>query len=267
VPYVSANGINIFYEVRGKGHPLILLMGLGADGAAWEVHVAEFEKYFSCYLIDNRGAGKTDKPEGPYDTVTMANDVLGLMDALNIEHAHINGCSLGGMIAQEIALTAPQRTDAIVLTASMAKLDNYGISLLRSYLYANEHYPRRQFRQFVNLTVYSRHYFNSYGEMLVQKEDAAVRNPTPQPEFAYRAQIEAILAHDSVARLSHIKNPCLVYTGDSDFLSPVEHADWMAQTLPKGELCVMEDRGHVFHFEEAERYNRKVVDFLLQQKI
>src|SRR6185369_250818 len=95
MPNVTANGIKLHYEERGQGEPLILLMGLGAPGSKWAEHVAAYEQHFRCFLIDNRGAGESDKPTGPYTTRMMAHDTAGLMQALGIQNARVAGLSMG----------------------------------------------------------------------------------------------------------------------------------------------------------------------------
>ena len=113
MPTVTTNGIQMYYDERGSGEPLICIMGVTAPGGVWEAHAAEWSKHFRCILGDNRGVGLTDKPEGPYTTAMMADDYAGLMDALGIKKARVVGCSLGSVIAQQLALGSaslePQR--------------------------------------------------------------------------------------------------------------------------------------------------------------
>ena len=125
MPIVRANGININYEVRGQGEPLILIMGLGADGSVWDLHAQAYEQHFRCILMDNRGAGFSDKPEGPYTTEMMADDTAGLLDALGIETARVAGISMGGAIAQNLALRYPQKVRSMVLVSTWARCDAY----------------------------------------------------------------------------------------------------------------------------------------------
>ena len=111
--YADSNGTKIFYQIRGEGEPLVLIMGFGADGNLWEQHVAEYQKHFRCYLIDNRGVGKSDQPPGPYTTEMMARDVVAVMDHSQVSTARVAGISMGGAIAQQLALNHPERVHSL----------------------------------------------------------------------------------------------------------------------------------------------------------
>ena len=103
-----SNEVKLAYEVRGEGEPLILIMGLSARGAFWEDHILEYEKHFKCIVIDNRGAGDSPKPEGPYTSRLMADDTAALIKELNLGQCHVAGISMGGIIAQELAINYPE---------------------------------------------------------------------------------------------------------------------------------------------------------------
>lgn len=109
MPYAKVNGIKIYYEIYGEGYPLLLIGGLGSQIQSWAVQVPIYSKHFQVIVFDNRGAGKSDKPDVPYTTELMADDASMLLDALGIESAHIAGKSMGGMIGQWLAIKNPQK--------------------------------------------------------------------------------------------------------------------------------------------------------------
>src|SRR5574341_2228297 len=114
------NGIDMYYEVHGSGEPLVLIMGLGANTTAWYRQIPVFSREYQVIVFDNRGAGRSDKPNEPYSMGQMADDAHGLMDALGVESAHVFGMSLGGMIAQELVLRYPERVRNLVLGGTMS---------------------------------------------------------------------------------------------------------------------------------------------------
>src|SRR4051812_6158418 len=112
---IDRDGVSIYYEVHGAGgDPLLLLMGLGVDAHGWEMQLAAMAERHRVVLVDNRGVGRSDKPRGPYTTALLAEDALGALDAAGVHRAHVVGLSMGGMIAQELALAHPDRVGALV---------------------------------------------------------------------------------------------------------------------------------------------------------
>lgn len=262
MPYVETNGINLYYERRGKGLPLILLMGLGSDHTGWDKHVVDFEKHFECILIDNRGCGQSDKPPGPYTTSVMAEDVIGCMDALGIESAYINGCSMGGAIAQQVARKAPERVKKVVLTASFAKLDQYGRRITDVFQEVFTNTNGKTFQALADVVIFSREYFETNLEQILQGEE--IDEAKRMPAHAYRAQAHAVRTHDATSWLHELQMPCLIYAGGKDLFSPYQHAQWMEKALPNGTLEVEHEKGHAFHLECAQQYNQTVINFLQQ---
>src|SRR3954451_4732344 len=116
MPYTQVNGINLHYEVAGQEHQLLLIMRLGAPAAAWDpAFVQEMTRTHKVITYDNRGTGLSDKPDVPYSIALFASDAVGLLDALDILRAHVFGVSMGGMIAQELAIHYPQRVASLIL--------------------------------------------------------------------------------------------------------------------------------------------------------
>ena len=129
MPTITSNGIQMHYEVHGAGEPLICIMGITAPGEVWEEHVKAWGQSYECITPDNRGVGLSDKPEGSYSSSMMADDYAGLMDELGIESAHVVGCSMGSIIAQQLALRHPAKVKRVVLMCSWARCDAYAKSV------------------------------------------------------------------------------------------------------------------------------------------
>src|SRR6476469_1752432 len=121
--FADSNGVKIYYHEKGKGQPLVLIMGFGADGTVWEKHLAVYQKHFRCIVLDNRGVGKSDQPIGPYSTQMMAADTIAVMDHAGVSSAYVAGISMGGAIAQELAINYPDRVTKLLLVSTWAKFN------------------------------------------------------------------------------------------------------------------------------------------------
>ena len=262
MPKCIANGITIHYEERGTGEPLVLLMGLGAPWAKWEPHVQAYEKYYRCILIDNRGAGESDKPEEAcYSIEEMAADTLGVMDALGIKSAYMNGISMGGAIAEYIAIHYPERVRAIVLTSTFPCMNvtmRRGIELLRD-LYPQDAALSGRLCQWM---IYALPFQDSNEQQMIEDAAKDALYPYPMPAHAFVAQCNGILGHDVLADLPKIKAPAMVAHGDMDILAPFKLAMKTFELIPDCELYVCKNGGHVQHFEDPESYNNATLNFL-----
>jgi pimeloyl-ACP methyl ester carboxylesterase len=266
MPTVQANGINIYYEERGSGEPLVLTMGLGADGSAWEDHVKTYEKHFRCIVIDNRGAGRSDKPEGSYSTKMMAKDIAGLMEALRIEKAHVSGISMGSAIAQELALAYPEKVKSLILNCSWDKCDSYTTRVFETFksLIATTDYVT--FTRNLQLWIFTPEYNNRNLQDLLEREINGKDYPYPMPVHAFQAQCDACTSHDTVGRLNLIQAPTLVTVGDRDIFTPMHYSERITKEISDAELLVFEGSGHTHHWDSLQEYNRKTLDFLLKNQ-
>ena len=259
---VNVGGVGIHYEVRGDGPPLVLVMGLGADGTLWEEHVTAYEKHFRCILIDNRGAGLSDTPSGPYTTEMMARDALAVMDHGNVDVARIAGISMGSGIAQHLALIAPERVRCVVLASSWSRCDAYMKAIF-------EHFSRMraaaadvaEYMQLVQLWIWTPAYYDEHVEDMLEGQQDAGDNPMPVD--AYQAQCQACVAHDTYDRLDRIEAPSFLTVGDSDILTPLWCSREMHERMPASELLVFPGSGHVHHWEDVETFNARTTEFLL----
>lgn len=264
---IKSNGITISYEESGAGEPLILLMGLGAPGIKWAPHAAAYEKHFHVYALDNRGAGQSDKPVAyAYSIEDMAKDTIGLMDALEIPSAHFNGISMGGAIAQYIAVHYPERVRSVILTNTFPYCNvsfRRSIEILRE---ANGQLDGITYGRLLQWMIFAQPFQEVREDFMLESELIDMAYPYPMPSYAFKAQCNAILTFNEIKNLPRIKAPALVVAGDKDLFVPVSLAAEMANAIPGAEFYVAPNGGHVQHWEQLDKYNQITLDFLLKNK-
>ncbi len=265
MPFVKTNGIRMYYEERGAGEPLVLIMGITAPGSAWEQHAACWQENFRCILADNRGVGRSGKPAGPYTSAQMADDYAGLLDALGIAQARVVGCSMGSIIAQQLALRHLKKVRSLVLMCPWARCDPYARGIFEHLVAVKQHQPPAGFVRFLQLLIYSK---GSWDNPAWQREFLATRrqaeaDPQPQPYAALKAQAAACMTHDVFAQLKRIKCPALVIGGRNDLFTPPWMAQEVASQIPRSELHLYPGAGHVFHWERLADFNPRVRKWLL----
>ena len=262
MPIVKSNGININYEEYGSGEPLLLIMGLSAPGAAWEKHVEEYKKHFRCIVLDNRGAGASDKPAGNYTTELMASDSVNVMDSLGIERFHINGISMGGAIAQQIAIAHPARVKSCVITASWAVCDNYMKGVFEMFKNLRRTLPPSDFAPMFFLWLYSARFYSEHPQEIEEGIRGNAGDPSPMPHDAFDSQAAACMSHDSRGQLGSIIAPVLITAGDKDIFTPIECSQYLHENIKHSTFEVFEDYAHTHHWEDLERYNRVTAEFM-----
>jgi pimeloyl-ACP methyl ester carboxylesterase len=262
MPSIACNGITVHYEEQGRGEPLICIMGLGAPGSLWEDHVAAYERHFRCILIDNRGAGESDRPSGPYTTQMMAADTAGLMDELGIENARVAGLSMGSAIAQELALARPELVRCLVLISSWSRCDRYTVAVFEHFKKMRALASPADFVQLLQLWIAAPgHYEANYDDMLQGQQEAS---DGYMPLHAFQAQCDACSGHDAYDRLDQIAVPSLLTVGDADIFTPLRLSAEMHERMPNSELWVLPGRGHIHHWEDLEQFNARTTAFLLE---
>ena len=265
MPIVSTNGIDLYYEERGSGDPLLLIMGITAPGSVWEQHVAHWEKDFRCIVGDNRGVGRSDKPAGPYTTAQMADDYAGLLDALGIEPVRVVGCSMGSTIAQQLALRHPEKVRSLVLMCPWARCDAVAKAVFQHIMDCKARLRPEEFSLFMQLLIYSKASWDSpetVAELAAGRQQAAVE-PWPQPLHGLEGQAAACITHDALDKLRMIQKPALVVGGREDIFTPAWMAEEVASALPNAELHLYEKSGHVFHWENLAHFNSLVRNWLM----
>lgn len=249
----------IAWERRGAGAAVVLVQGLGYARWGWEPVADRLAERFEVVLLDNRGIGESDAPPGPYTAKEMADDVLGVMDDAGLSTAHVVGTSLGGMIAQEVALAAPERVEKLALvctTPGGPKAAPMPQTTVRLIAEAPTLEPLVALRRFVENALAP-----DPPEELVERI-LAHRIATAQPFVAWAAQAAAGASFDAWARLDRVGAPTLVLHGTEDVVVDPANSRLLAERIPDARLEWFPGCGHLLFWEEPERFVALVGEFL-----
>jgi len=266
MPTVRANDIEVYYEEHGAGEPLLLIMGWGGNADTWKPQIPGLAEQYRVIAFDNRGVGRTLAPDEPYSIAQMAADTIGLLDALNVGRAHVFGISMGGMVAQELALAHPERIGALVLgCTSPGSSQAAGSGKLQGEIAefketAGDNGPDLEwFSEFLKRLWTDRALAQS-DKSLQDFVLSLIRFP-PAPH-GLRNQADAITNHDAYSRLPEIRLPTLVMTGERDSLIHPMNSIILAERIPRAELRLYAGLKHAFHLEEANHVNSTIIEFI-----
>jgi 3-oxoadipate enol-lactonase len=254
VPKLPVAGNELYYERRGAGEPLLLIQGLGGHSAHWgEPFLSELERDFDVVVYDQRGAGRSAPFDGDLTTAGLATDALALLDALGLERAHVFGISMGGMIAQELALAAPERVRSLTLGCTSCggtqsrPTDQSVIRALTAAVFSRD-YERVLRTGFEHVVSDS---FAADPANYAAFAEAAALYPAGIPLLM--SQQAAVVAHDTYGRLRGLQVPTLVVHGTEDrMLAPV-NGDLVASLVPGARLELLDGAGHLFFWEQPQR--------------
>lgn len=262
MPYARVNGINLYYQDSGEGHPVVLISGLGSQLQSWATQVPIYSKHFRVIVFDNRGSGKSDKPEERYSTADMADDTAELMSELGIESAHIVGKSMGGMIGQWLAINHPHRVKKLVMGCSSASRDEVGNQILRM----GRDIATNIGTQAVWLMSLYLGYNREYIEENLGTIQEAMTTVTDNPESlqGYIGQSYACEGHNTLDLLNKISSPSLVMLGETDLIASPKRSRVLAEEIPDAVLKIFNGVGHGFWRERQKEVDELVLDFLLR---
>jgi pimeloyl-ACP methyl ester carboxylesterase len=258
---VNVNGCNLYFETHGQGDPLFLIMGLRRNAEWWYRQIPELSQHFQVIAFDNRGAGRSDKPVMEYSIHLFADDTAGLMEALGIERAHILGISMGGYIAQELALNHPAKVENLVLGCTSCggeKAVLMSPERMQKFTANAGLQPEEILRK--NMDIYFSDEFVANNREKIE-EFVSISLRHYQPLDAFMRQFDACQRHDTADRLSRISIPTLIMTGDDDPLVPPENSQILKELIPEAELSVFPGGRHCFFIEKAEQFNEKAIEF------
>lgn len=266
MPKVRANQVEIYYEIRGSGAPIVLISGLGYTLWQWHRMLPYLAEHFQVITFDNRGAGRSDKPAGPYSAHMLAADTTGLLDALAIEKAVVMGHSMGGFIAQAMALDFSHKVEKLILSST-----NFG---------GPRHVPAtpEAMKILTDVSVDALTRFRnglsvSTAPGWTEKSPDVVEEWTkwrlanPIEPAAYQAQLAIGLslypeAEAFEGRLSNVNIPTLILAGEHDKVVPPENAFLLGERIADSQVVILPDTGHFFPIEKPEAASQAVIKFI-----
>ena len=267
MPTFDARGFDLYYETHGGGDglPVVLIMGAGGSCAGWSVvTVPELGKDRTNVIFDNRGAGRSADPGADFTTRDLADDTLAVLDHLAIPRAHVLGGFLGGMVAQELALAHPERVQTLTLVGTCGRVDPKRRMLLEIWQELAQA-PVPLETRIKNRLVWTLHDLTFKQEDLIERMLRFYReDDAPMEDRVFVRQIQAVLDHDTLARVERLDMPTLVVCGEQDILTPLHLHRQLANRIPNSRLVQIPGAGHLVAAEMAPRFNRLVSRFLLE---
>src|SRR5580658_7686947 len=257
MPFADNQGTTIYWDEQGTGAPILLIMGLGYPSAMLHRARPALPASYRPIAVDNRGAGPSDVPPGPYSMTVMASDAAAVLDAAGVPSAHVFGVSMGGMIAQEFALQYPGRVQSLILGCTAAggpnaqRAEPAAIEMLKARTWMSREEAAEAAVPFIYDAATPRHLID---------EDIARRDPWPTSPAGYLAQLQAILAWESFRRLPQIAAPTLVIHGKADRLVPPGNGELIAARIPGAQLILLEHASHLFLTDQPEAAQKAIFE-------
>jgi pimeloyl-ACP methyl ester carboxylesterase len=262
MPILRVRDLDLFYEERGQGEPLVFLNGLSGDQQYWNGQMRYFGKRYRCLALDNRDVGRSSYATEPYDIKELARDVAGWLQGLAVPPAHLVGLSMGGMIAQELALTAPHLVRSLVLSDTLGRSDQWFRDTLDAFRTVRLHVADTPAFFATILPWWVSHRFYDSAERPTWLRWLLTQNPHPQRLDGFLRQIIALGGHDALDRLAGIRCPVLILVGDDDRISPPRYSHEMQSRLPQARMVVLSGVGHGPPLEDPKQFNAEVERFL-----
>ena len=264
MPFVNSGGVNIYFDLKGTGTPILLCNGWGGSSDSWsrEMITLLAEKH-TVVLVDNRGTGRSGKPEEPYTMEQMSGDSSSALDEVALGPAHVLGFSMGGYIAQALAIYHPEKVRSLILCATTPGAINripytHDVALELAKV-SDDGLPKKERVETMVRLLYPESYVEPRLEQLISEESY---DANPTPVYALRNQSSATSSFDAYDRLPQVNVHALILTGDSDRLIPPENSQLLASRLPNAELHLLPGLGHGFLKQETAGSMKLILDFI-----
>jgi pimeloyl-ACP methyl ester carboxylesterase len=261
---VEINGIDIHYRSYGTGEPLLMIMGLGANADWWGDNFIEpLADAFEVVVFDNRGAGRSGKPEGPYSISLMASDTAGLMEHLGWDSANIAGLSMGGMIAQQLTLDHPEKVRKLVLMSTNCGGREQTTAEPEVYQLLNaprETLTDEQIARASLYLIFPFQYINDNPDLM--EEVVKIICIAPTPLSCYIEQLKAVSKWSIYTRLDELRLPTLILSGSEDILIPPANSRVLHEKISGSRLVELPGGGHQINIMFPEKVTGEILEFL-----
>ena len=262
MPYCDHNDITLYYETHGSGPPLLLIAGFASDSQSWQPVIRTLAERFRVIVCDNRGSGRTRPMDVFVSIGDMADDCGRLLDHLGLGASHVLGHSMGGFIAQELALRQPHQLLSLILAATACRNSPRNNALFADWI--NIHTSGVNLEQWFRAIFYwlfTLRFFDDRHNVAAAL-NYALDYPFPQSGAALANQVRAMAEFDRSGDISTITLPTLVITGSEDILFPLETADMLVQLIPAARLEMIRNAAHSIHCEQPDAFCRAIITFL-----
>jgi pimeloyl-ACP methyl ester carboxylesterase len=265
MPLAAVQGRKVYYESHGPeaGPPLVLVMGMGGSCRGWlPLQVPDFAASRRTIIYDHRGVGRSEDPGGAFTTGDLAEDLAGLLEALEIPRADLLGIFMGGMACQELALRHPERVGRLVLAGTWSRPDSKRRLLLEQWreLARGDAPLAVMIRERLLWTLQDETFEQS--DLVQSMIEFFERDGAPLTSEVFARQCDACLGHDTADRLREIRQRTLVLCGRQDALTPPRFHRELADEIPDAHLVTFHYGGHLVMAEAAQPFNHAVLDFL-----
>jgi pimeloyl-ACP methyl ester carboxylesterase len=265
MPRLAVNGVDLYYEEHGHGAPLLLIAGLASDSQSWLPALAGLAASFRVILVDNRGTGRTTPLDARTSIRAMADDCIALIRHLRLGSVNTVGHSMGGFVAQDLALRYPGHVEKLVLAATGSCSSKRNDELFTGWADALDAgtAPGAWFRELFQWIFSAR--FLDDPKTVDDLIRFSVEYPYPQPAGAFRNQVRAVAEFDGTDQLSRLHVPTLVLAASEDRLFPIDSCERLARSIGKAELIAIDGAGHALHVEQPAAFTGHVAGFLSAQ--